>query len=63
MAQKCDEILWVTFGTFDAELSDSSKKMAESFPQLRLLEEIDGEGIDGEGGDVCEDGEVMRKVQ
>jgi len=59
MAQKCDKILWAALGAFEAEFRNGSKKMTERVPQFRLVEEVDGKCVDGEGSDVGEDGEVV----
>lgn len=59
MAQERDKIVRVALGTFKGEFSHGSKEVTKRLPQLHLAEEVDGEGVDGEGSDVCEDGEVV----
>jgi hypothetical protein len=59
MAQKRDKILWAALWAFEAEFCHCLEKVTERLPQLCLAEEVDGEGVDGEGSDIREDGEVV----
>ena len=49
----------VALGTLKTEFRDGLEKVTEHLPQFYLAEEVDGEGVDGEGSDIGEDGEVV----